>query len=70
MRIAIAGSGQLSVHIARPLLESRHEVVAMLQDGRANRGFNRRLFVFLSRLTGGGTPAVLGDEAWHSRALD
>ncbi len=59
MRIAIAGSGQLSVHIARPLLESRHEVVAMLQDGRANRGFNRRLFVFLSRLTGGGTPLSL-----------
>ncbi|HOV73691.1 MAG TPA: methionyl-tRNA formyltransferase [Candidatus Hydrogenedentes bacterium] len=43
MRIAIAGSGRLGWSLMAPLLESNHEVVAVLQDGRRTRGFRRRV---------------------------
>ena len=47
MRIAIAGSGQLAFGLFRSLLESSHEVVALVQNGRLTRGWKRPL------LTGG-----------------
>ncbi|MCX5758137.1 MAG: methionyl-tRNA formyltransferase [Candidatus Hydrogenedentes bacterium] len=43
MRIAIAGSGRLGWSLMAPLLESGHEVIAVLQDGRRTRGFMRRV---------------------------
>jgi len=45
MRIAIAGSGRLGWSLMAPLLESNHEIVAVLQDGRRTRGFRRRVAV-------------------------
>lgn len=50
LRIAIAGGGRLGVNLLGPLLESRHQVVAVVQDGRRVRGLNRRLQPWLSRL--------------------
>jgi len=52
MRIAVAGSGQLGATVLRPLLESRHDIVAIVQDGRQTRGWKRGA----SRLSG----ALLG----------
>ncbi len=43
MRIAIAGSGRLGWSLMAPLLESGHDVIAVLQDGRHTRGFMRRV---------------------------
>lgn len=43
MRIAIVGSGTLSVKMLLPLIESRHEVVAAILDGRQTRGMMRRV---------------------------
>ena len=43
MRIAIAGSGQLAFSLFRSLLESSHEVVALIQNGRLTRGWKRPL---------------------------
>lgn len=50
LRIAIAGGGRLGVNLLGPLLESRHEVVAVVQDGRRVRGLNRILQPWMSRL--------------------
>lgn len=38
MRIAIAASGRLGATVARPILASRHELVAVVQDGRSSKG--------------------------------
>lgn len=43
MRIAVAGSGRLGTSVLVPLLESDHEVVAVVQDGRQCRGLRRLL---------------------------
>ena len=43
MRIAIAGSGRLGLSLMAPLLESSHEIVALVQNGRLARGLGRRL---------------------------
>lgn len=44
MRIAIAGTGQLGASIMGRLIDSGdHEVVALIQNGRAHRGYKRRL---------------------------
>lgn len=44
MRIAIAGTGQLGASIMGPLVESgEHDVVALIQNGRAYQGYKRRL---------------------------
>lgn len=43
MRIALAGSGTLSVNMLEPLLESKHEVVAAILDGRDTKGYRRVL---------------------------
>jgi methionyl-tRNA formyltransferase len=49
MRIAIAGDGQLGLSLMEPLLASKHEVIALVQDGRETKGFARRA---LSRAVG------------------
>lgn len=41
MRIAVVGSGTLSVRMLLPLLDSSHEVVAAILDGRQARGWKR-----------------------------
>lgn len=51
MRIMVAGSGRLGVSVLEPLLESHHQVVALLQNGRATRGFMRRLVPLQAHLT-------------------
>ncbi|MCF6283890.1 MAG: methionyl-tRNA formyltransferase [Candidatus Hydrogenedentes bacterium] len=43
MRIARVGSGTLSVRMLTPLLQSDHEVVAVLLDGRKTKGYRRWL---------------------------
>lgn len=43
MRIAIAGSGQLAASMLFPLLDSDHEVAAVLLDGRSITGIKRSL---------------------------
>jgi len=54
MRIAIAGTGRLGTSLLLPLLKTRHEVVAIVQDGRNNRGLlKRRLVPRLARWFGG-----------------
>jgi methionyl-tRNA formyltransferase len=59
MRIAIAGTGQLGVSLLRPLLDSPHKIVAVLQNGRAAKGIKRvmhessaRLFAFENSMVG------------------
>ncbi len=49
MRIAIVGSGTLSVKLLLPLLDSKHEVVAVILDGRQTRGLRRWLDPRLAR---------------------
>lgn len=49
MRIAIVGSGTLSVKMLLPLLKSKHEVVAVILDGRQTRGYRRWLDPMLAR---------------------
>ncbi len=53
MRIAVAGSGLLAVAVMEPLLEAGHSVVALVQNGRLVRGFQRRVLAFKSRFTHG-----------------
>lgn len=43
MRIAFAGTGLMGVHLLMPLVESSHEVVAVVQNGRKTKGLSRRL---------------------------
>lgn len=43
MRIAVAGSGTLGVCLMKQLLESRHEIVALIQNGRVIKGLKRKL---------------------------
>ena len=49
MRIGIVGSGTLSVKMLLPLLDSKHEVAAVILDGRQTRGFRRWLDPRLAR---------------------
>ena len=53
MRIVLAGTGRLGVHLLEGLRDSSHEVVAVLQDGRRTRGFRRVLDPWLGRFFGG-----------------
>jgi methionyl-tRNA formyltransferase len=43
VRIAIAGSGTLGKSLLNALLESRHEIVALVLNGRAQKGMRRTL---------------------------
>ncbi|MFO7774716.1 MAG: methionyl-tRNA formyltransferase [Candidatus Hydrogenedentota bacterium] len=53
MRIAFAGSGYLGANLVRPIMESRHELVALIQNGRGVGGFSRRARPLLNRSLGG-----------------
>ena len=53
MRIAVAGSGLLAVAVMQPLLEAGHSIVALVQNGRLVRGFQRRVLAFKSRFMHG-----------------
>jgi methionyl-tRNA formyltransferase len=44
MRIAVAGTGLLGRTLMEPLLDSTHDVVAIVQNGRRYKGLNRWLF--------------------------
>ncbi len=48
MRIILAGSGLLGSSLLEPLLDSSHEVVGVLQNGRKNKGFKRFYMTYLS----------------------
>nr|HPO14235.1 hypothetical protein [Candidatus Hydrogenedentota bacterium] len=52
MRIALAGSGQLAASMLFPLLDSNHEVAAVLLDGRNIKGFKRSFSPFSDALLG------------------
>jgi len=53
MRIAIAGSGNLGASLWRGLEDSRHEIVALVCDGRQTRGIRRWINPAVARLLGG-----------------
>ena len=53
MRIAVAGGGKIALSLLNPLLESRHEIVASIQNGRNRKGFSRRLAPTVERLMHG-----------------
>lgn len=49
MRVAFAGTGKLGAELLGALLESHHEVVALIQNGRTSKGFRRWLYPGLAR---------------------
>jgi len=53
MRIALAGSGRLGVGILRALSGTRHEIVAIVQDGRTTTRFWRFVIPVMGRIFGG-----------------
>ncbi len=59
MRVALAGSGVLAASLMQPILQSGHELVALVQNGRATQGFQRWLHPFMGRIFGG-TLSVTG----------
>ena len=58
MRIASAGTGHLGTSLLKSLQASRHEVVAVVQDGRHTRRCWRWLFPVLGRWLGGASSMV------------
>ncbi len=59
MRIAVAGSGRLAVSLIRPLAESSHELVAVVQNGRETKGLlRRRAMPACLSVVGGGSSAT------------
>lgn len=50
MRIAVAGYGLLGTRLTRALLDSHHEVVAIVQNGRKTRGIERAVAVAVSHV--------------------
>ena len=63
LRIAFAGAGPYAVGALQPILGSRHQVVAVLQNGRRIRGLKRRVIPWVSGLVAGET-SVTG-LAWR-----
>ncbi len=57
MRIAVAASGRLAVSLSRPLMESSHEIVAVVQNGRKTKGVKRRLLPSYLSVVAGGSSA-------------
>ena len=43
MRVAFAGTGLMGVQLLMAIVESSHEVVAVVQNGRKTQGLSRRL---------------------------
>lgn len=52
MRIAFAGGGRLGTNILNALVASRHEVVAVVQNGRQTKGWRRRVYPWIGRFVG------------------
>ena len=52
MRIAIVGEGHLAMGLMGPLLGSGHEVVALVQNGRASKGLRRSFLRAAGRIAG------------------
>ncbi len=50
MRIVVAGSGRLGVSVIEPLLQSRHSVVGILQNGNRHTPLQRRAQIIRARL--------------------
>jgi methionyl-tRNA formyltransferase len=50
MRIAVAGYGLLGAGLTRALLDSNHEIVAIVQNGRKTRGIERAVAVAVSHV--------------------
>lgn len=50
MRVALAGSGRLAIQMMHAIRASRHEIVAIVQDGRRCRGMWRWLDPWTGRL--------------------
>ncbi|MBN2308358.1 MAG: methionyl-tRNA formyltransferase [Candidatus Hydrogenedentes bacterium] len=48
MRIALAGGGYLAASLANAVLESSHEIVAIVQDGRRSQGARRWILPWVS----------------------
>lgn len=77
MRIAVAGGSQMAFSLLAPLIESsRHEVVALVQNGRRTKGAKRRLLPWYAGLLGGSTTVFgLGNRygipvIWIDRMAD
>ena len=64
MRIAVAGSGRLAFNLMQALLESSHEVVALVQNGRTAKGL-KRLAMKMSGYTLGAAGGVIGLAMRH-----
>lgn len=50
MRIALAGTGRLGGELFKAIVASRHEIVALIQDGRRTQGWRRGFYTRLSRV--------------------
>lgn len=53
LRVLVAGSGRLGLAVMQPLLESRHQVVGVIQNGRRVHSWERRIMQIQSRITPG-----------------
>lgn len=58
MRIAVAGSGLLAAGMLRALAGSRHMIVAVVQNGRREKGIRRRLIPAYLSVVGGASSAT------------
>jgi methionyl-tRNA formyltransferase len=52
MRIALAGTGRLGTSLLRALLQSQHEIVAIVQNGRTCKGYRRWLYPTMGQYSG------------------
>ncbi|HRK34623.1 MAG TPA: hypothetical protein PLJ47_08510, partial [Candidatus Hydrogenedentes bacterium] len=50
MRIAMTGGGHMAVLMTKAILESRHELVAVVDNGRTTKGFRRTLNPLMASL--------------------
>lgn len=53
MRVLVAGTGRLGTAVLLPLLDSDHEVIGVIQNGRLTRGTHRVTRIIQARLFGG-----------------
>lgn len=53
MRVLVAGTGRLGTAVLLPLLESQHQVVGVIQNGRLTRGLRRVMRIIQAPLIGG-----------------
>ena len=60
MRVLVAGTGRLGTAVLLPLLESEHEVIGVIQNGRTTRGVRRATRMIQARLFGGASDVITG----------